>query len=97
MRERQQHEAKAQCKSYLKAGDQALLCSADDPFHLAALSHNLPFRRKPAWIISLVWPDVEEQKYRNDCVHCLQFEKRCPGKSSREQIKQKQNKFRTPL
>lgn len=46
-------------------------------------------KKKPSWLISSILADGGKQKYRNDCTHCPPFEKRYPGKSSREQKNKK--------
>ncbi len=83
-----QHEA--YYKHSFKTKKLDLFCFSDDPSHLAALGYSLPFRKKkPSWIISSILADGGKQKYRNDCTHCPPFEKRYPGKSSREQKNKK--------
>lgn len=86
-----QHEA--YYKHSLKTEKLDLFCFGVDPSHLAVLGYSLPFRKKekkkPSWLISSILADGGKQKYRNDCTHCPPFEKRYPGKSSREQKNKK--------
>lgn len=81
-------QREAYSKHSFKTNKLDLYCFSTDPSHLAVLGYSLPSR-----IISSIFVDGGKQKYRNDCTHCPPFEKRYPGKSSREQ---KNKKFRMP-
>lgn len=83
-----QHEA--HYKHSFKTEKLDLFCFGADPSHSVALAYSLPSeKKKPSRIISSILADGGKQKYRNDCTHCPPFEKRYPGKSSREQKTQK--------
>lgn len=82
-----QHEA--YYKHSFKAKKLDLFCFSADPSHFGCARLQFTFQKKPSWIISGILADGGKQKYRNDCTHCPPFEKRHPGKSSREQKNKK--------